>query len=129
MDVSAFLSILLVLLFGVFLAPVMNWPDLHSGTADLPKVLNPIPMRGANREDAIVFVVQRDGNLWFRGQRVRRDDVLTRIREAINHGAERRVYIRADARAKYANVLELLRTIRSAGIENVAFLADKRKSS
>lgn len=124
-DVTGLLSILVVLLF--MMMPIQQI-DFHGGWADLPKVMHPIPMRAANREDALVFVVQRDGGFYLQHERVQADDVPSKIREAVKRGAERKVYIRADARAKYANVLELLRNIQSAGIQNVAFLADMKKT-
>jgi len=124
-DVSAFAAVLLALLF-LLMTP--TWPDLPSNGADLPKVKHPILMRGANREDALVFVVQRDGQLWLGYQRLPLDSVPSKIREALSHGSEKKVYIRADARAKYGMVLQLLDRVRSAGVENVAFLVYERKT-
>jgi len=39
-----------------------------------------------------------------------------------------KVYIRADKRARYGAVIEVLDRVRSAGIENIAFLVDEQKS-
>jgi len=44
------------------------------------------------------------------------------IQEAVRHGAERKVYVKADARARYSNVEVVMDAIRLAGITNVVFL-------
>jgi biopolymer transport protein TolR len=109
----------------VFLFISTHELDVRQPVAELAKVKQPIPMRGANREDAMVFVVPRSGDVWLGNQLLQWNDVQPRIREAVNHGAEKKVYIRADARAKYTWVRELLESVHSAGIENVAFLVEK----
>jgi biopolymer transport protein ExbD len=48
-----------------------------------------------------------------------------KIREGLKNGAEKKVYMRADARARYVDVKQVLIEIRQAGIENVCLLAEK----
>lgn len=51
-----------------------------------------------------------------------------KIPTAISHGSERKVYIHADAHARYRDVRAVLCAVRSAGVENVAFFVyDKRE--
>jgi biopolymer transport protein ExbD len=47
----------------------------------------------------------------------------------VERGAEKRVYIRADARLRYQIVLEVLDAIHSAGVEKIAFLAYQRSAT
>jgi biopolymer transport protein ExbD len=124
-DMTAFLSIQLVLLF-MFMIVANDRPDLPSNTTDNPKVLHPIPMRGANREDAIILAVQRNGDVWLGYQRVTSADLPAQIHEALSRGAERKVYINADRYAKYGQVLEVLDAVRAGGVERVGFLVWKR---
>jgi biopolymer transport protein ExbD len=42
---------------------------------------------------------------------------------------ERKVYIKADARTRYRNVTDVLDGVRAAGLENVAFIVEKRQST
>jgi biopolymer transport protein TolR len=127
MDVTAFLSIQLVLLF-ILMVGVSDRPDLPTNGTDQPKVAHFVPMPGANREDAMLVAVQRDGRVWFGNQPVSAAELPSQIREAVSHGAERKVYIHADAHARYGSVLEVLSAVRSAGIENVGFFVDERGS-
>jgi len=122
---TPFLSVQLVLLFMFIVANYQ--PDLPLNGVDVPKVAHPVPMRRANREDAMVVAVQRDGRVWLGNDRMSPDQLPTRIRQAVSHGAERKIYIRADARAKYGAIAEVLDSVRIAGIENIAFLMDERK--
>ena len=50
------------------------------------------------------------------------------IRQRVSHGAEPKVYIRADKRVSYGRVLQVLGSVRSPRIENVAFLVNERSS-
>jgi len=124
---TAFLSIQLVLLF-MFMVAASDRPDLPSNGTDLPKVTHSVGMPGANRDDAMVVAVQRDGRVWLGYHELSLDQLPTSIREAVSHGSERKMYIRADRRAKYGTVAEVLDGVRSAGVENIAFLVDERKS-
>jgi biopolymer transport protein TolR len=55
------------------------------------------------------------------------EDLPIRIHEGVNRGAEKKIYIKADARAKYGDVKEVLDGVRSAGVEKIAILVDQRK--
>lgn len=74
----------------------------------------------------MIGAVQPDGRVWLGNHTVSRAELPTQIREAVSHGAERKVYNHADARARYGSVLEVLSAVRSAGIENVGFLVGER---
>jgi biopolymer transport protein ExbD len=51
------------------------------------------------------------------------------IRLSVKNGSECVVYIRADARAKYRSVEDVLDEVHSSGVEHVVFLVDQRRSS
>jgi len=102
----------------------------HYGvSADLPKVWHPIPMRGANREDALIVSILRDGTIYFGTDKTRPGDLPAQIREGVRRGAEKKIYFRADARVRYQTVLAVLDAVRSAGVEKIAFLVYQRRST
>jgi biopolymer transport protein ExbD len=124
---TAFLSIQIVLLF-LFVVALADRPDLPMNTTDAVAVAHAVPMPSANREDAIIVAIQRDDAVWLGNNRLSSlEQLRTGIRDAVSHGAEHKVYIRADKRAKYGAVLQILSTVRAAGVEDVAFLVDERK--
>ena len=83
-------------------------------------------MPHANREDAIRVAITRDDKVFFGNELVRPNELPARIRESVNRGSERRVYILADRRARYSWVAEVLDNVRTAGIEKVGFLVEQR---
>jgi biopolymer transport protein TolR len=118
-------------LVAMFLLPasmVIDSPRNASAVpVDLAKASHAAEMRGALREDALVVAIQRDGRIWFGEQTVTADHLTAAIRERVGRGAERRVYIRADMRARYASVREVLDRVRSAGIEDIGFIVDGQR--
>jgi biopolymer transport protein ExbD len=86
-------------------------------------------MPGANREDAIRVVIFRDGKVFFGSDQAVIEGLPAQIRESLNRGAERRVYISADKHVYYRTVREVLDRVRMAGVENVSFLVNQRQSS
>ncbi len=125
-DVSALAAVLFVLLFSF----MMLTETPHYGvSADLPKVWHPIPMRGANREDALIVSILRDGTMYFGKDKTKPSDLPAQIREGLGRGAEKKIYVRADKRLRYRTVLEVLDAIHSAGVEKIAFLAYQRSAT
>ena len=73
--------------------------------------------------------ILRDGRVYFGTDRVDAAALQCKIAERLkDRGAERKVYIVADARAKWGAVKVVLDGVRSAGILRVAFLVDQRRS-
>ena len=107
----------------------MGFNDLPRHVADLPKVGHPVSVPHARREDAIMIGVMRNGDIFFEDERVRSYTLADRIRISVSKGSERTIYIRADARAKYRSVEDVLDEVQSSGVEHVVFLVDQRRPS
>jgi biopolymer transport protein ExbD len=120
-DMWGFVSVMLALLFLL-----MPWTvvDGNAAAADLVSVRHSTRMPGALKEDALKVVVTRDGTIYFREHRIALEDLPNEIREGLRSGAERKVYIAVDARAKFGDVPAVLDKIRLAGVEKVAFLTE-----
>src|SRR5258706_10666120 len=118
-DMWGFVSVMLALLFLLMPGTVV---DPSGPTADLVGARHSTRMPGALREDALEVVITRDGSIYFRERRIALEDLPNEIQEGLQNGAERKIYIKVDARAKYADVPAVLDKIRLAGVENVAFL-------
>jgi len=125
-DVTAFAGVCLRWL--MFMLPAMTIVDPHGTSVDLAKIDHSIPMRAADREDAMLIAVTREGKVFFRADPVRPEQLPAMIRNSLSHGSERKVYIKADARAKYSWVAEVLDGVHTAGIEKVGFLVDQRRT-
>jgi len=128
MDVTAF-SLAYVVPYVLLLVVFSTGQPIHHGVGvDLPKTQHPRSMWRAKRADALVVVILRTGDIFFGNDEVGADQLSEKINERIHStGGERRVYIRADARARWGRVGEVIDQVRTAGIPEVGFLADQRK--
>jgi biopolymer transport protein TolR len=116
--VSVMLAILVWTRFGLPTPP-------YAGSADWATAEHSSLQPGALKEDAMVITIARDGAVFFRDHRVARVDLANEIREAARNGAEKKVYLLADARAKYGDAMSVLIRVRLAGIEHVSLLTEK----
>ena len=114
-----FVSVMLALLFLLMPGTVV---DGKGPAADLAEASHSIRMPGALKEDALQVMVTRDGQVYLRDSQLMRGDLAPEIRERVRNGAEKKVYLTVDARAKYVDAKAVLDQIRMAGIENVSFL-------
>jgi biopolymer transport protein ExbD len=125
-DVSAFAGIMLFL-FALFALPSIYFIDHHGVVVDLAKVEHSSLVPHAQREDAITIAINRQGDIFAGNDLLRSYSSLPgRMRESIRRGSEPTIYIRADARAKYRNVKDVIDEIHAAGLEKVVFLVDQR---
>jgi biopolymer transport protein TolR len=125
-----FASVMGIVVF-VLLLTFMTIPVVCGGlTPDLPKVLDPISMPSALREDALTVSISRDGRFYFGSEQITdAADLSGKIQDRLkDHGVERKVYIKADTRARWGGVKLVLDAVRSAGILRVAFLVNQRAS-
>jgi biopolymer transport protein TolR len=127
-DANALVAVLLFL-FSLFANPYVSWWFYpHSVSVDMANVGGPVSMSAADKEDAIIVAVTREGRLFFRNEPVKVEWLPEKIRGAVKKGAENRVYIKSDARAKYGWVKEVLDEVRTSGVEKIGFLVDHRKA-
>jgi biopolymer transport protein TolR len=126
-DVTAFAGVMFALV-AMFMLPAMTIVHPRGTSVDLAKIDRSIPMRAAEREDAMLIAVTREGKVFFRADPVRPEQLPAMIRNSVSRGSERKVYIKADARAKYSWVAEVLDGVHTAGIEKVGFLVDQRRT-
>ena len=49
------------------------------------------------------------------------------MREQVRVGSERKIYVRTDGRAGYRTVKEVIAAVNSAGLEQIAFIAETRR--
>jgi biopolymer transport protein TolR len=121
-DVWGLVSILLVLLFIL----MVHVPAPHHGISlDRATAVHSTPMPGATKEDAMRISVMRDGRIYFGNHAVATEDLPDEIRERVRNGAERKIYLAVDARAKYGDAEKVLDQIRLSGIRDVSFLTQQ----
>ncbi len=80
---------------------------------------------GANRDDAMIVTVTRDGRVYFSTDEISFSQLPARIRECLSSGSERRIYLRADARVRYDFVRPVLEAVQSTGVTDVSIFASQ----
>ncbi len=124
-NVTPMVDVMLVLLI-IFMVIT---PMLQKGVSvDLAKVDNPQSMPDADKEDALIVAVMKDGKVYFGNDQVNPDDLTGKIRDRLTGRIDKRVYLRADARTKFGNVLTVVDDVRSAGVDDLGLLTDQKKT-
>jgi biopolymer transport protein TolR len=124
-NVTPMVDVMLVLLI-IFMVIT---PMLQKGVSvDMAKVDNPIPMPDADKEDALLIAVMRDGKIFFGTDRVEPDQLTQKVKDRLANKADKRVFIKADARARYGNVVDVVDNVRSAGVDDVGLLTEQNKT-
>jgi biopolymer transport protein TolR len=95
-------------------------------TFDLPVSTNALSQPSALKEDAINIVVTRDGQIYFRNTKMLFEDLPDQIEQKVHTGSERKVYLRADARAHYGDIEAVIQQVRLSGIDHVVVATERR---
>ena len=57
-------------------------------------------------------------------------DTLTgKVRDRLTNRANKEVYLKADARAHFGNVVQVVDAVRAAGVDDLGLLTEQRKST
>src|SRR5207247_10680648 len=121
-NVTPMADVMLVLLI-IFMVIT---PMLQKGIAvDLAKTKNPVDMKEADRDDAVLVAVTRDGKFYLGQDRVNIDDLAAKVNDLLANKLNRTVFVRSDLRAKYGDVVQVVDSIRSAGVDKVGLLTER----
>jgi biopolymer transport protein ExbD len=101
-------------------------PMLQKGVSvDMANVNNPHDMKDADKDDAIVVAVTRDGKIYLGNTQLNKEDLTGQIKDRISTRLDKTVYVKSDARAKYGDVVAVVDEIRSAGVDQLGLLTEK----
>jgi biopolymer transport protein ExbD/biopolymer transport protein TolR len=118
-------DIMLVLLI-IFMV-VVPMIQQQGPPVDLAPVTAPKELPGGEQEDAIFVTVARDGAIFLGMSRMNRGMVGTRVKDLLANRADRTVYLKSDARARYGAVVGAVDEIRAAGVEQLALVTERAR--
>jgi biopolymer transport protein TolR len=122
-NVTPMVDVMLVLLIiFMVITPMLN----NKVNVELPKADAAKIMEDANKEDAVVVAVTRDGKTYLGGDQVTVDDLGPKIAAKLENKTSKQVFLRADIRANYGKVMDAVDGVRSAGVSELGLLTDKR---
>jgi biopolymer transport protein ExbD/biopolymer transport protein TolR len=123
-NVTPMVDVMLVLLI-IFMVIT---PMLTKGVAvDMVKTKNPIAMQAADKEDAILIAITRNGQFWLSpgNSQIHIEDLSGKVRDLQTNKLDKTVYIRADARAKYEAVEDVVDNLRAAGVDSIGLITEQ----
>src|SRR5207249_5766349 len=117
-------DIMLVLLI-IFMVVTPMLQKTHQ--VDLAPTENAHEMKDADKDDAIVVAVTRDGSIFLGNTKVSKEDITGQIKDRISTRLDKTVYVKSDYRAKYGDVVAVVDEIRSAGVDQLGLLTEKNQ--
>jgi len=123
-NVTPMVDVMLVLLIiFMVITPMLQ----HGHNVELAKTTNPEQMPDADKEDAILIAVTRDNKVFLNNDLIAADQLSDKVRDRLSNKTDKRVYVKADARAKYGSVVAVVDNVRSAGVDQLGLLTEQRQ--
>ncbi|HYM09992.1 MAG TPA: biopolymer transporter ExbD [Bryobacterales bacterium] len=121
-NVTPMVDVMLVLLI-IF---IVITPMLTKGiSVDKVKARNPSTMTPADKDDAVIVAVTRDGKVYLGKTQMEPKELGPKIKDLISNKLDKTVYVNSDSRAKYGLVTKVVDNIRTAGVDAVGLLTEK----
>ena len=125
-NVTPMVDVMLVLLI-IFMVIT---PMLSKGVSvDMVRTRNPVSMDEADKEDALVVAVTRDGRIFLGRGMIQPEELGVQVEDAVSNKLDKTVYIKADARARYEAVVDVINVLRSVGVDGLGLLTEKIQSA
>jgi biopolymer transport protein ExbD/biopolymer transport protein TolR len=125
-NVTPMVDVMLVLLI-IFMVIT---PMLQKGVSvDMAKANNPRDMQDADKEDAAVIAITRDGKVFLGSTPIDPDEITVKLKDMLANKLDKTVYVKSDFRAKYGVVVSVVDNVRAAGVDSLGLLTEKRGGS
>jgi biopolymer transport protein TolR len=125
-NVTPMVDVMLVLLIiFMVVTPMLQ----HGVSVDLATVNSPEQMPDADKEDALLVSVMRTGDVFFGTDKISVDTLTTKVKDRLANRPDKRVYVKADARAHFGAVVQVVDSVRAAGVDDLGLLTEQRKTA
>jgi biopolymer transport protein ExbD/biopolymer transport protein TolR len=120
-NVTPMVDVMLVLLI-IFMVIT---PMLSKGVSvDLVKTRNPVPMQAADKSDAVVVAITKDGKTYLGRDQLAAADLPGKVKDILANRLDKTCFIRSDSRAHYEKVVDVVDNLRAAGVDQIGLLTD-----
>lgn len=116
---------LVVLIIFMVITPMLS----KTVPIDMARARNPVTMADADKEDAVMVAVTRDGKIFLSpgSKQVPAEQLGEKVKDLLTNKPTKLVYLKADARAKYGTVEEAVDYLRTAGVDQLGLLTEQIK--
>jgi biopolymer transport protein ExbD len=94
---------------------------------DMARVNNAREMQDADKDDAVIVAITRDGSIYLKNTKTTKDQITDQVKDLIANRLDKTVYVKSDARAKYGDVVAVVDEIRSAGVDQLGLLTEQNE--
>jgi biopolymer transport protein ExbD len=124
-NVTPMVDVMLVMLI-IFMVIT---PMLSKGiSVDLVKTKNPIAMQAADKDDAILVSITRDGKVFLGSDQFNNlTDLGVKVKDRLTTQLDKTVYLKNDSRARFERVVEVIDNLRGFGVDQLGLLTEQIK--
>src|SRR5664279_684666 len=113
-NVTPMVDVMLVMLI-IFMVIT---PMLSKGVSvDMVKTKNPIAMQAADKSDAVLVAVTKEGKVYLGSDVILAEDLPPKVKDLLLNRLDKTVFVKADQRAKYEKVVDVVDNLRAAGVD------------
>ena len=112
---------LVLLIIFMVVTPMLG----HGHDVTMATVPRPEDLPNADKDDAIIVAVDREGGIFIGTNKTNEDAVTATIRDMVKDRIEKTIFIKSDRRAKYIDVTKVVDDVRSAGVDEVGLLTER----
>jgi biopolymer transport protein ExbD/biopolymer transport protein TolR len=122
-NVTPMVDVMLVLLiiFMVITPMVQNKVNVN-----LARTTDADQMPDAEKEDAVVVAITRDNHVYLGANQIDVDSLGSKVADMLQNKTNKRIYFRADARSQYGKVEDAIDSVRTAGVDQIGLLTEKK---
>src|SRR4051794_27810744 len=97
----------------------------------MAKTKNPIAMQAADKEDAVLIAVTRDGKVYLStgNSQTTADQLPQKVKDLLTNKLDKTVYIKSAARARYEKVEDVIDNLRKAGVDQIGLITEQVKDT
>ena len=125
-NVTPMVDVMLVLLiiFMVITPMLMNKVQIDMAVVD-----NAVSMPDADKDDAIVVAVTRDGGVYMGRDKIDPSNLGQLVSDKLAEKTDKNIFVRADTRAQYKAVEDAIDDVRTSGVDEVGLLTQKKSGN
>lgn len=124
-NVTPMADIMLVLLI-IFM---ITTPLLQTGiTVNLPKAKNPLDAPDADKKEAVIVALNREGRIYLAKTPVTEADLSEYLTRKFSGGEiNKTIYLKADTAVAYGRVVDIVNQCRRSGVDRIGLMTEKEK--
>ena len=125
-NVTPMVDVMLVLLIiFMVITPMLD----QKVNVTLAKTDSAVAMQDASKQDAVTVAVTRDNKVYLGQDQITIETLGTQVANKVQNKTDKTVYFRADARSRYGTVEDAIDAVRTAGVEEIAFLTENQENN